>query len=81
MPSVMWSLQLVQQVGQTDFCLYSNCADCRLHCGSYCKCNRAIFSAVELLVIIAITRCAVCTVGLTVSATVQQVGQSECGTI
>ena len=54
------------------------CAVYHLYWGAYCYYNRAVGRADWLMVTIAIEWSTVCTVGLTVSVTVQQVGQTDC---
>jgi hypothetical protein len=78
-PSVPWVLLSVQQgqrYGWQTVGHHSSCVVYRLYCGSYCQCNRARGKADRLLVTIAIVRCTVCTVGLTVSATGPEVQQT-----
>jgi len=81
LPYVTLGLLLVQQgnrKGRVTVSHYSNCAVSRLHCGGNCQCNRATGKADRLLVTIEIVRVTVCNSGLTVSATGQQEGQSDC---
>jgi len=77
----MWGLVLVQQVNWLSSLTvgyYGNCVVYRLYFGAYCKCKRAIGRTDLLLVAIAILWCTVCTEGLTVSTTMQQVEHTDC---
>ena len=56
---------------------YSNCTLYRLDCGAFCLSNIAIGRADCLFVTIEVVRCTFCALGLTVSARLQQVVQTD----